>query len=483
LLKKTGHPGGGPSEAELQWLIHHQSALDSRLQRVENSLIFRTLRAIGTFYQAHFSSDVEGSTRAYRAWSARHAPLPLVPELAWQYQPLISISAKGGDIASLKAQTYTHWELDSPSGDYTVELPAGNRLAPYALAYAVRAMQEHPPGRIYFDHEQVDEGGNPVRPVFKPDWSPVLFESSNYLGDFVLTSREARNGVIHIPEILYSSVHPLAPGTISLPRQNARSVSILICTRSAPLLSRCLAALHGNTEYPSFETIVIHHTGSSDDGEIERIADSHRAIRVPFSGPFNFSAMNNAGARSASGEILLFLNDDVEPLERNWLYHLTSWLERPSIGASGAKLLFPNGAIQHAGIATWIVDGTGHPGRNLTGSEYWPWLNSTREVTAVTGACLCLRRGDFDNVGGFDPQFPVNFNDVDLCLRLQERGLSVIYDASAVLQHDESRTRGAGVGYEERRRFFLRWSHRLRSTDPFYSPHLVQNNENLSLRD
>jgi len=129
------------------------------------------------------------------------------------------------------------------------------------------------------------------------------------------------------------------------------------------------------------------------------------------------------------------------------------------------------------------MDGAGHPGRFMTGSEFWPWLDAAREVTAVTGACLAIRRTDFLSVGGFDPVFPVNFNDVDLCLRLQERGLAVILETSAVLQHDEGRTRARGVGFEERRKFFLRWHARVERTDPFYSPHLVQNNENLTLRE
>jgi GT2 family glycosyltransferase len=469
-----------PSRAEIQWLMHHQSALDSRLQRVEDSLVFRTLRAIGTFYQTHFASDPGSSARVYQAWRARHQPAALEPHFS--YEPLISISNLGGDLASLTAQTYKRWELEGSAGEYKAELHPGTVLSPYTLTYAVQKLQERRAGRIYFDHEQPDESGQPAVPVLKPDWSPTLLKSCDYLGDFVLTSREPREGVIHIPEILYSSPRALAIHRLEYPRQHPRSVSILVCTRSAGLLSRCLAGLRGKTDYPSWETVVIHHTGSSDDREIEQIVQQHQAVHVPFTGQFNFSEMNNRGAERASGELLVFLNDDVEPLEPDWLYRLTGWLEDPAIGASGPKLLYPNGAIQHAGIATWIVDGAGHPGRNLRASQNWPWLNATREVTAVTGACLCLRRDDFRAIGGFDPTFPVNYNDVDLCLRLGERGLSVIYDAGAVLQHDESQTRLAGVHYDERRRFFLRWAGRLRDADPFYSPHLAQNNENLTLR-
>jgi GT2 family glycosyltransferase len=483
LVLKLSRQDDNDPQAEIQWLMHHQSALDSRLQRVEDSLVFRTLRSIGTFYQTHFASDPASSARAYQSWAARHAPPALAPDPSWTYQPLISVSAKGGDIESLRAQTYTRWELDGHSGDYSAEMRPGTRLAPHALAYAIQAMQEQRPGRIYFDHEQIDESGDGAHPVFKPDWSPTLLDSCDYVGDFVLTSREQRNGVVHIPQVLYSTTRALSIRPAERPRHPPRSVSILICTRNAALLSRSLAALRGKTDYPAIETVIVHHAGSADDREIERIAADHQAIRVPFTGQFNFSVMNNLGVQSASGDLLVFLNDDAEPLEADWLFRLTGWLDDPAVGASGAKLLYPNGAIQHAGIATWIVDGAGHPGRNLTSSEYWPWLNATREVTAVTGACLCMRRDDFHKIGGFDPAFPVNYNDVDLCLRLRELGLSVIFDAGAILQHDESRTRASGVHYDERRRFFLRWSERLQRADPFYSPHLAQNNENLSLRD
>lgn len=467
---------------ELQWLIHHQSALDARLQRVEESLVFRTLRAVGTFYQTHFASDTGRSAQAWSAWFSRHLPAAIAPDPLWAYQPVIDITADGGDLETLRSQTYAHWEIGGTSGDYTAELRPGTKLSPHTLAYAVRAMQGEKPGRIYFDHQQLDESGEPLRPVFKPDWSPTLIASCDYLGDFILTAREPREGTVHIPEVLYSTTRSLQLRAPERPARATPTVSILICTRNAGLLSRCLASLRGKTDYSFLEVLVVHHTGSADDAEIERIAADHGAARIPFAGPFNFSVMNNLGAEAATGELLVFLNDDVEPLEANWLGRLAGWFHDASVGAVGAKLLYPNGAIQHAGIATWIVDGAGHPGRNLTGGTYWPWLNVSREVTAVTGACLCLRRVDFQRIGGFNPDFPVNYNDVDLCLRLREQGLSVIYDAGAVLQHDESRTRARGVTYEERRRFFLLWAARLQQVDPFYSPHLAQNNENLSLR-
>jgi GT2 family glycosyltransferase len=466
--------------AELKWLRHNQAALDARLQRVEESVVFRALRAIGTFYQAHFHSEALGDENAYAEWAARHMRNRLAPDPAWGYQPLIGIVPCGGDLRSVEAQNYKNWEIDSGRAEYVAELAEGVVLAPDALSRAVAAMQGARPGCVYFDHEIA---GERLRPVFKPDWSPVLMESCDYMGDFTVHTREPRNGMVHVPHVCYSTRSGLSFRDAAFVPEGKPVVSILICTRNGELLTRCLAALRAKTDYQPVEIVVVHHTGSGDDERIIKAAANAGAAVVPFSGAFNFSGMNNLGARAAKGDIVLFLNDDVEPLDSIWLERMVAHLERAETGAVGAKLLYPNGTIQHAGIVTWEMDGAGHIGRNMTASEYWPWLNCTREVTAVTGACLAIRRADFEAVGGFDPAFPVNFNDVDLCLRLREKGLSVIFDAGAVLQHDEGQTRARGVSFEERRRFFLRWHELLERTDPFYSPNLVQNIETVELRD
>ncbi len=179
--------------------------------------------------------------------------------------------------------------------------------------------------------------------------------------------------------------------------------------------------------------------------------------RVRYSGSFDFAAMNNLGAKSAKGEVILFLNDDVLPLDPGWLDAMVAQAQRPEAGVVGALLLYPDGSIQHAGIALGLMGYTGHPGRGTLDGGFWPWALATRSVSAVTGACLAIRRELFEKLRGFDSRFPVNFNDVDLCLRAREAGYEVILEAAARLSHDESRPRARGVTWEEREQFWERW--------------------------
>jgi GT2 family glycosyltransferase len=179
--------------------------------------------------------------------------------------------------------------------------------------------------------------------------------------------------------------------------------------------------------------------------------------------------------------VLVFLNDDVQPLTSAWLGEMLAHARRREIGVVGARLLYPSGAIQHAGIVIGIMEGAGHLHRNTLAAQYWSWLPFTRNVSAVTGACLAIRQEVFEELGGFDPCFPVNYNDVDLCLRASQAGYQVIVEPAAVLRHDECQSRRPGVRLEERDLFERRWAAWLDRGDPFYSPHLTRTREDASL--
>jgi len=259
-------------------------------------------------------------------------------------------------------------------------------------------------------------------------------------------------------------------------------VSIIICSRNPKLLARCLQSLARHTGYPHRELIVIRH----EDAPVPAFdAVLHRfgATGIRYAGAFNFARMNNAGAEAARGDFLLFLNDDVQALKPDWLEYLVAHLQRPEIGAAGAKLVYPSGAIQHAGIATGIMDGAGHPGRGLFRSDQYAWLDMTRNVSAVTGACLGIRKSVFRELAGFDEAFPVNYNDVDLCLRARGAGYLIILEPRAVLRHDECRSRVRGTRYEERERFYDRWENVLSAPDPYYSPRFDRSTEEIRIAD
>lgn len=256
--------------------------------------------------------------------------------------------------------------------------------------------------------------------------------------------------------------------------------SLIICSRNAKLLKRCLEAIAGHTSHANREIVVVQHR-TGDSAAMDRLLDDSPCVRVPYAGPFNFAAMNNLGAGKATGGVLVFINDDVEPLASEWLAAMLAHARRQEVGAVGAKLLYPSGAIQHVGMVTGIMEGAGHLHRNTFGARYWNWLPSTRNVSAVTGACLAMRKNVFEELGGFDESFPVNYNDVDLCLRARQAGYEVIVEPAAVLRHYECESRQAGVRLQERYRFEQRWAAWLERGDPFYSPYLSRTREDAGL--
>ena len=245
---------------------------------------------------------------------------------------------------------------------------------------------------------------------------------------------------------------PEEPQAASLP-----PVSIIIPTRDRlDLLEPCIASLR-RLEDVAYDIVIV------DNGTVEPkalaylvgLAAQPDVIVLRQDIPFNFSRLCNAGATVAKGDALLFLNDDVEAMDGTWLAHMLAWLSDPTVGAVGARLLYPSRDLQHAGIATNLVPGPGHPWRGAS-PEVWsshPLLNTPGEVDAVTGACLLVRRADFRAVGGFDEEaFAITLNDVDLCLKLRRRGLKSLYAPAATLIHKEGQSRGEDHSPAERTR-------------------------------
>jgi len=197
---------------------------------------------------------------------------------------------------------------------------------------------------------------------------------------------------------------------------------------------------------------------------------------LPYSAEFNFSRMNNEAVASTDAEHLLFLNNDTEVISSEWLQAMLEHSQRAEVGAVGAKLLFPTGSVQHAGIAIGIDGRASHHilvGQSSQDRGYENYLQVIRNCAALTGACLMVRRKVFEEVNGFDETFAVTFGDIDLCLRLGQKGYVNVWTPFAVLYHREFGTRDAAdANDEDHARFVGRWAETLRRGDPHFNPHL-----------
>jgi O-antigen biosynthesis protein len=264
---------------------------------------------------------------------------------------------------------------------------------------------------------------------------------------------------------------------------DAAKVSIIIPTRDGlKNLRRLVQSIESKTDYESYE-IIIADNGSRTAGMLGYLKRSpHRVIR--YEENFNFSRLNNLSAREASGELLLFLNDDTEVISREWLQALVEHAKRPEVGAVGAKLLYRDARIQHAGIVLGVRGAAGHAHRYVEGfsaAGYLNYPNIIRNYSAVTAACLMTRRELFEGAGGFDEDhLPVSYNDVDFCLRLRARGYLIVFTPYALLYHYESATRGRSRHPEEEAVLRGRWRSELAS-DYYYNPNLVSDREDFSV--
>ena len=249
-------------------------------------------------------------------------------------------------------------------------------------------------------------------------------------------------------------------------------VSIIIPTRDQhKLLERCVRSIEEKTEYANYEIIIVDND-SREAATIEYLAHSpHRIIHHP--GAFNYSQLNNIGVREATGEYLLFLNNDTEILSGSWLSALVEQAQRPEVGAVGAKLLYPDGRIQHAGVILGLGGVASHAQRfvdGYTGTGYYNYPNALMNYSAVTGACLMVRRHVYEASGGLNERdLPINFNDVDLCLRLRQQGYLNVYTPYCLVRHHESATREPIVDPAGQAYMLAHWQEQLRA-DAYYHP-------------
>nr|WP_314876135.1 glycosyltransferase family 2 protein [uncultured Pseudomonas sp.] len=356
--------------------------------------------------------------------------------------------------------------------------------------------------------------------MFKAEQHSVNMSRHDFITAIALATEVHNGSVAHLPRVLYHRghsacaspeqappskerekavawmCHRLAPGTsIStvlgypallrahwpLPEKLPR-VSVIVPTRDQyKLLRACIEGLLNNTDYPDLEVIIVDNQ-SSDPETLAYLTDvkDRGVVLLSHPYPFNYSTINNRAASIATGELICLVNNDIEIIDSGWLKEMVTQALRPRVGAVGAKLLWPNGMVQHGGVVAGVNGLAAHTGNTLEQRDpgYLGMNQITRSQSAVTAACLLLRKSLFDSIHGLDEKaFPVAFNDVDLCLRIQQLGLRNVWTAFAQLIHAESASRGKDVSPEKKARaqreqqlFIERWS--VDYQDPYYHPAL-----------
>ncbi len=353
--------------------------------------------------------------------------------------------------------------IDRLPGEWVVPIGAGDRISPAWLDLFCLFLGRNPEADIvYWDEDVMDAGEQRAQPFFKPDWSPELLYSLNYLesaafrktllsqyrglqrtsqaGWIFDVTRLARQ-ISHIPFVLQhrSAGYPSRMRAhLERHAQNARAyleqrghrdvaaavnendalrldwavesplVSIIIPTKNnLAYLRRCLSTLFEKTSYPCFEIVLMddHSTDPDVLAYYQELLAQHANIHLHANeGPFNYSRVNNQGARLAKGDLLLFLNNDIEIIDGKWLTEMVRWAQARGVGMVGAKLLYPDGSIQHAGIVLGLTGHAGHvyAGKSALSQGLFVPAEAYRNVSAVTGACMLVRREPFLRLGGFD---------------------------------------------------------------------------------
>ena len=419
-------------------------------------------------------------------------------------------------------------------------LRAGDELSCDAiLEFAVHAVMAPRADFFYCDARQLNSASGKVDAFFKPKWSPDLLHSLNYLGrawcasaelwqradispvelvgssSYQLTLRltEHARAIQHIPGILIQEnsanvetqvserkaleralvrrgitavVHPgRTPGTFRVQRRsNAGSmVSIIIPTCAASgLIKICIESIRHLTKHRAFEIVCIENIPKSEQKwKVWLRANADRVIET--SEVFNWSKFNNIAAAASRGEYLLFLNDDTEIIDPDWLNVLLENAARPNIGVTGPQLLYSDRRVQHAGM---FLAGTGiarHAFRNSAEDDpgYFGLALTQREVISVTGACLMTRRDTFQLCGGFDEAHDVVNNDVDYCLRVGRRGLRTIYTPHTKLIHHELASRSEIADHYDVNAFELKWRSIFADGDPYFNSRLAKDRDDYSI--
>lgn len=561
--------------------------------------------------------------KSYQKWVKKHLPtekeLQQQRETKFELNPKFSIVVplyKTEDaylkklVASVKAQTYTNWELclsdgsgkDSPikdllaqmvkedarikvvshessfkisentnaaivlaTGDFVAFADHDDELTPHALFECVKAFNKNPEIKVFYsDEDKMTMDGNKFfQPHFKPDYNIDLLCTVNYIChlfvahkdviekvgvlrseydgaqdyDFIFRCTEAvkTEEIYHVPKILYhwrchenstsenpeSKLYAFDAGQKAVQAHYERIgvkaevekgeylglyrtkfirdydplISILIPNKDhIEDLKRCMESIDSKSTYKNYEYIIIENNSELEETfayykQLEK--ENPKAHVIYWDGIFNYSAINNFGAAHANGEYVLLLNNDTEIINEDCLEELLGYCMRSDIGAVGARLYYEDDTIQHAGVVVGFGGIAGHcfvmQPRGFTG--YCHRIICAQDYSAVTAACMMVKKKAFDEVDGLSEELQVAFNDIDFCMKLRQAGYLIVYNPYAELYHYESKSRGLEDTPEKVARFnrevatfAKRWPEILRDGDPYYNPNLTLDSQDFSLR-
>lgn len=457
----------------------------------------------------------------------------------------------------------TNAAVEMAGGDFIVLMDHDDLLAPDALYEFARTVERNPQADvIYSDEDKVDYSGSKYfEPHFKPDYSPDLLTSVNYIChlfavkkdliqltggfrseydgaqdyDFILRCTEAAGEVFHVPKILYhwrchadstaekpeSKLYAFEAGRravkahfdrLSIPVEIENTqfygmyhtiyrwgeeplVSVVIPNKDhMDDLSKCLHSLYSKSDYRNFEVIVVENNSEQQETftyyrEIE--AEYQNLHVVKYGGGFNFSKINNFGVKAANGTYILLLNNDTEIIAGSCIRELLGVCMREDVGAVGAKLLYEDDTIQHAGVVLGFGGTAGHAfiGKSRFDTGYFGRILCTQNYSAVTAACMMTKRSVYEAVGGMTEELAVAFNDIDYCLKVQRAGWRIVYNPYAELYHYESKSRGYEDSPAKVERFqeetallLNRWRDVIEQGDPCYNRNLALDRSDFALR-
>lgn len=425
-------------------------------------------------------------------------------------------------------------------------LGASDKLLPEAQQLIAKIFHNHSQVLlVYTDHDELDESGARINPHFKPAWNLDLFYSINYLGSSVFVRRDWYEGlelssslgletllwkmlpslnaqqIFHLPVICYHSftnkitektreidwlilrvTHAaIQTGCFESSRRllfplpkNLPLVSLIIPTKDQlQLLQACIKSILEKTNYANYEIIIVNNNSQQHETLVwlnSIQAESTKIKVLNYQQVFNYSAINNFAVKKAQGSIIGLVNNDIEVINTEWLDEMVSHACRTDIGCVGAKLYYPDGRIQHAGVILGSGGGSGHAHRYYprNAEGYLGRLKLVQNFTAVTGACLLVRKSLYEAVGGLNEKdLPIAWSDIDLCLKIQQLGYRNLWTPYAELYHHESVSRGRDRTKQQRKRYLAEKAYMYRTwkalmyQDPCYNSNLTVMGEGFSL--